>query len=625
MDTKTPSFNYIYFGAFFSLLLLIIASSLFHKEPLSGSHWFFFPYAIGQAIFETSLLVFLAFFVRKYLGKLFFTFFIGATFIGAILHVLDFLMDRILDLSVFEALDVFVFRESWGNFLHLLDASGIPRWEWLLLALLCVSLPCIGIMLFHWSEKWTARKPIDLGATFFLQALICIPLALLFWDISASTVIHPDAYTAFKKSLPWKSTFLKPQNLILPIGNMNFPVNEREIEKKITESKVINEKPNIFLFVIESLREDAITQNIAPHLCQFKQNNCSFDLAVSNGNASHISWFSLFHSQYPYFWSEMQKRRQMGSPALYLLKKWGYKIHVYSSAQLNYYNMKESIFGANCHLADRFFYFPHTRGISAAESDAKTLEQLQLDLADPTLKQGQIFIVFWDATHFDYSWPKNWIPKFTPFAHELAYFKTFQSKQGIGQIKNRYFNAVNYIDHLFGKFLAKMQDSDSVVIVTGDHGEEFFEHGHLFHNSHLTQEQMHIPIYLKLGKNEKSVAQTKLISQMDVFPTVIDYLGGDPSFLAGHSVLKTNIPVSVTARFNGGLTPYQFCIHNGDIKLIAQFDNRKNIFASKNLEILSLRKKDDTPIFVSKNDIKTCVQEMFCSQITQFGADPKEP
>src|SRR5690606_16912864 len=109
----------------------------------------------------------------------------------------------------------------------------------------------------------------------------------------------------------------------------------------------------------------------------------------------------------------------------------------------------------------------------------EAIEQIQKDIAkNPELEQGQVFLIFWDSTHFDYNWPKNWTPKFTPFAKEFAYFKAFYSKKHIELIKNRYRNAVHYIDFLFGKFWEHLpRKEEAIVIVTGDHGEEFFEHG----------------------------------------------------------------------------------------------------------------------------------------------------
>ena len=112
----------------------------------------------------------------------------------------------------------------------------------------------------------------------------------------------------------------------------------------------------------------------------------------------------------------------MGSPPLAFLKKQGYKIHVYTSAQLEYYGLGRLLFGHENSLLDSYQSFHRSFPLKPADGDADALAKLQQDLAaNPSLHEGQIFIIFWDSTHFNYSWAKNWTPKFIPFAGELAF------------------------------------------------------------------------------------------------------------------------------------------------------------------------------------------------------------
>ncbi len=595
-----PRVNYLYFGAFFALLVVLCASSIFTKESLGASPLFFFLYTLGQIAIEVGLLIFMTLILTEFAGKVAKALFIGATFVILFLHIFDFLMDRILDFSTWEALNVFVFQENLSNFFYLLDASGISLWIWFLLFAILAALPFIGMFIYSMTDKIASKRPLKIPNSYFLQVFLCIPLALLLWEFTASKVIHPDAYHAFRKSLPWKFTFLQPQNTLLSLpGPLKMPIQEEIVFKELKRyASSPQKKPNIYLFIAESLRADSITAKIAPNLNYFKNNFIHFDQAIAGGNGTQISWFSIFHSQFPYHWKHMQQNWKMGSPALKLLKQWGYQIRLYSSAQLSYYGMETLLFGKNASLLDSKKTFHHAPPASAADTDAAALAQLQKDLEEhPDWKEGQIFILFWDCTHFDYSWPKTWIPKFSPFAQEFAYFRTILSEKTISAIKNRYFNAVNYLDHLFGKFLERLPN-DAIVIFTGDHGEEFFDHGHLFHNSHLTQEQIAVPLYCKFGDGNQKTVSRPLISQMDIFPSIIDYLGEPvPHFFEGNSLFqKPKLPFAITARFNAGCTPYEFSIHNGKNKLIAQFDNRSRIFESKKLKLISLRGNDDKSI-----------------------------
>lgn len=614
--------NYLYFGFFFAVLLFTAGGGIFIKENLSGSRIFFFLYAAGQAAIETIAFIVLCWLIPRHLGKIASLAFIGATFVFLVLHLFDFLMDRVLDLSVWETID-FILDETLDNFLYLLDASGISLWLWVLLFALLAALPFIGIAVHAWTSRLSATRPLYLRREWLLQSLVCIPVALFFWEFTASRVIHPDSYTSFIKSLPWKWTFLQPKTVLFPLNApLAAPPEEQQILAAIQNDQTTLEKrPNIYLFVIESFREDFISSEIAPSLHRFKQESNHFDQALSNGNGSHLSWFSIFHSQFPYCWNYLQtKNWSMGSPPLQLLKKWGYKVRLYSSAQLNYYGMEELLFGKEGTLIDSYQTFHHIPPTSAADTDRQALQALIKDIADnPSLKEGQCCIIFWDSTHFDYSWPENWTPKFLPFSNEIEYFNPFQSAKKIERIKNRYKNAVHYVDSLFDDFQKNIADPEAIVIVTGDHGEEFFEHGHLFHGSHLTQEQTNIPLYMKFG-SKKTEHPPQVVSQMDIFPSIFDYLSHQSiPFLQGESIFAPNRwPYAFVSRFNAGRTPYEFCIHNGKNKLIAQFDNKKNIFESDLLKIRSMWNCKDQCLLEYQEPLEDWISVEFGSAINRI-------
>jgi glucan phosphoethanolaminetransferase (alkaline phosphatase superfamily) len=619
MDQKPTriSINYLYFGAFLILLGLMSTSSVLIKEYFIGSRFFFLLYAFGQIILEVGGLIFLAFLIQRYGKPIYYWMFIGCTFFLAMLHILDFLMDRILDLSAWDTARI-VLDENLHDFIYLLDASGIALWAWILLFSSVLALPFLGIGLYKITNFLAKKKPLSLRIEFFFQAFVCIPVALFLWDASASRVIHPDAYSAFVKSLPWKFTFIQPKNvLITPSGSIIKPMSEQIIKKEIDQvSSKIAKRPNIYLFVIESLRDDFITKETAPHLSQFRNESIFYNTSVSNANGTHPSWFSIFHSQFGIFWNQYRKNNwSSGSPALQLLKKWGYQIRIYTSAQLGYYGMDELIFGEGLHLADSLSPFYHGSSTEVWQSDKKTIESAKKDLKEhPELKEGQLFIFFWDSTHFDYSWPKHEENPFVPFASNIAYFRTYQTQKNIEQIKNSYRNSIHYIDSLFGSFWQDLPEkSEAIVAVIGDHGEEFFEHGHLFHNSHLIDEQTRVPLYFRFGSKNKPAHPKTIVSQMDFFPSLLDHLSGQTfSFLQGESIFrKSTWPYAMICRFNGGHTPYEFSFHNGRNKVISQFSNRNDIFSPQSLKIKSLWNCQNQDVSECKLNVESWIEQEF--------------
>lgn len=608
--------NYIYFGSYFLILLLLAVCGIFTKENLGGSRLFFFLYAAGQALIESSLLAFIAWILRRTSHKILFYFFVGATFLFCIFHIIDFFIDRILDLSVWETLG-FLFDETFSNFLYLLDASGVPLWAWAIIFGSLALIPLVGIFLYRVTEAIADRRPFTAKPEYFFVSLFCLPLGLLFWDFSASRTIHPDLYTAFLQSLPWKSTFLEPRSVTLPLATLpRTTLAEEKIQAEIAKNEtVLSKKPNIYIFIIESFRSDIIDPKTAPHLHALKEKTLQSQLTLSNANATNHSWFSIFHSQFSHHWHQLQKQNwEMGSPPLNLLKKWGYQIRLYSSAQLGYYGMEPLLFGRDNQLLASDQKFLHSTSIPASQTDAAALEKMQSDLKNnPALREGQVCIVFWDSTHFDYSWPKNSPAKFAPFANEFSYFSAFHSRKKIELIMNRYRNSVYYIDSLLGKFLASVPNpEEAIVIITGDHGEEFFERGHLFHGSHLVKEQTRIPLIMKFG-NRVPAGERHIVSQIDIFPSILDHLSGAvPSFLQGQSVFQEEKwPFAILTRFNAGRTPYEICLHSPKYKLIAQFSNRRDIFQSTSLQVRSLRSIDDNILPRAQHELHGWIQAEF--------------
>ncbi len=622
--------NYFYFGLLFSILILLSFSGVMVREDLGGSQIFFLLYSIGEAALEVTLFIFSGWAIRRFLPKIWFTIYIGLTFVCFILHLIDFMLDRIINFTIWETIE-FVFDESFDNFLHMLAASGLPIWVWFGFFALLAMIPIIGIIIYRMTEWVTDQKPLGVRLDIFLQVFFCIPIALFLWDFSASRVLHREAHLSFIKSLPWKVTFFHPH---IPLLHLSHPLAPTKTAKQIDDSvnafsHPLAHKPNIYLFIAEAIRDDVICPEIAPALSQFRDENSNGYLSLSNANATQYSWFSIFHSNFPYYWNQIkQQEPKAGSPALRLLRKLGYEIRVYSSADLLYYGMDELLFGKNGHLASSIKYFPHSSPKEAWESDEETLKAFASDLSNhPRYREGQCFVFFWDSTHFDYSWPKNKPPLFSPVAKGLNYFNAYHSKENIESIKNSYKNAVNYIDTLFRHFLAIIPDREqSLICFTGDHGEEFFEHGHLFHLSQLSDVQIQVPIIFQLPRKPDS--HPSIVSQMDIFPTLIDAVTTDGSttdILEGQSIfLKNRWPYAVIARYNASRTPCEFCIHNGKHKLITRFANHRDIFRSKFLQILSLRTCQDQVFEECKKDLDGWIRTEFGKALQRLFPIPKK-
>jgi arylsulfatase A-like enzyme len=81
---------------------------------------------------------------------------------------------------------------------------------------------------------------------------------------------------------------------------------------------------------------------------------------------------------------------------------------------------------------------------------------------------------------------------------------------------------------------------DTLVIVTSDHGEEFFDHGRVGHGHSLYEELLHVPLLIRLpGDHRKGEARCKNeVSLVDIFPTACDILAVEcPAGMEGASLV----------------------------------------------------------------------------------------
>ncbi len=89
---------------------------------------------------------------------------------------------------------------------------------------------------------------------------------------------------------------------------------------------------------------------------------------------------------------------------------------------------------------------------------------------------------------------------------------------------------LRWADHNLGEIRALLEQAgiweQALVIVTSDHGEAFWEHGRWGHNDHLFDEQLRVPLVIKLpaGRGSRGVVRDELVSIIDVCPSILQWL-----------------------------------------------------------------------------------------------------
>jgi arylsulfatase A-like enzyme len=157
-------------------------------------------------------------------------------------------------------------------------------------------------------------------------------------------------------------------------------------------------------------------------------------------------------------------------------------------------------------------------------------------LQNNTHKPFFMFIHYYD-NHWDYLAPSPYCELYDPeydgpvdgtaIAREPL-FSNPPSEKDIQHIIALYDGEVKQTDNDLGEMLDYLKENgfldNSIVIVLGDHGEQFYEHGHTSHHG-VYEELIHIPLVVSIpGAPVKGKITDSLVSQVDILPTILDYL-----------------------------------------------------------------------------------------------------
>ncbi|MHA1207012.1 MAG: sulfatase [Candidatus Hodarchaeales archaeon] len=103
------------------------------------------------------------------------------------------------------------------------------------------------------------------------------------------------------------------------------------------------------------------------------------------------------------------------------------------------------------------------------------------------------------------------------------------NEEDINYIQSLYDCEILQNDHYFGEFIQFLKDKglyeNSMIILVADHGEQFDEHGFLFHGSTIYNEEIHVPLVIKFPHSKFSgIESNAIVTQVDIVPTILDYL-----------------------------------------------------------------------------------------------------
>ena len=308
-------------------------------------------------------------------------------------------------------------------------------------------------------------------------------------------------------------------------------------------------RTNVVLITLESLHWRYMnmfgnaTQTF-PLLSKLQDRMEIFPYMFSNFPESTSGDYAIITSLVPYDHLYLSKKNTIHKSLVNELKKAGYNTSMFSSGSVNDGNM---INLTRTLPFDYFFHYNSTDteyrqytwnwGYKEEFTTAKILEYLKKQSTD------QPHFVWYRTVY-----PHSPFPVFDK--KETLVFKNPDKKPGEIDFITNYKNAMIYLDRVLSKFIEEIDELDrknnqkTIIFMVSDHGEMLGEpdnHNQKGHGIYLSPQLTDVTAILIKPDNEGLKVNKNVCSQIDVVPTIMDYLNLEPAiqrYAQGHSLLK---------------------------------------------------------------------------------------
>ena len=323
---------------------------------------------------------------------------------------------------------------------------------------------------------------------------------------------------------------------------------------------------NVILIIIESLRQKdffrhpLFKKELLPALN--KNSFCIIKNMFSQAPESVESLKAIMTGTLPY---------KISNPNNTLLIQDIFKTLGYSTAFFN--STKNEWKGREALLKRNFDFVFDIKKAGNKENDKKTIQTL-IDWAENNKNRPFFCMLLLNSTHVYYRlqlfgklYNKT---NLSPKDKELLIYQ-----DAIGRIIT---NIKNLCD-----FLQKSKlNNNTIIIITGDHGEFFGEHNLKFHANALYKEVINIPLIFSAPKNIELMPKTKLASHIDILPSLLGILGLKKPDIDGTNIFsknaqKNNYAISWLDLNN------QISIINGKYHYI------RNVYSNKGIMLFNLK------------------------------------
>ncbi len=316
--------------------------------------------------------------------------------------------------------------------------------------------------------------------------------------------------------------------------------------------------PNVLLIVVDTLRADHLPgygyrEGSTPNLDRFAEDAVRYDQAFSNASWTRPSFASILTGRYARSHGVMGKADALPDDVVTLAEAMhghGYATHGWvTNFNVNaHYNFQQGF---------ESYRFLEPDNVLWADDSAIKLSLMQvvrrgyetitarLGIVEPGSVYQDASVVNGELLSFLARAPSDrpWLafvgymdPHDPYYPHPYdgtGYARAAHQAPEVREaehLRALYDGEITYWDEQFGRLIEELRRrglyDDTLIIVTSDHGEEFAEHGGFWHGTTLYDEQIHVPLYVKLPGNERAGTRVgHWVQSIDLMPTILRRAG----------------------------------------------------------------------------------------------------
>jgi arylsulfatase A-like enzyme len=302
-------------------------------------------------------------------------------------------------------------------------------------------------------------------------------------------------------------------------------------------------RPNVLLLLLESVPAHHLgyagySRAATPNIDRLASRSLRFRHVWSTAPASSYSQMALLSSLLPRRRPWLEQYEQLNYPRMLfhdVFHTLGYDTATVSSQNENWQGMRRF---QNTGTPTFYRDSNDHPGPHMGEGDERKLpDHVTVDVFLEWLrtqsKAPWAAYVNFQRTHFPYALPPGFTGRHQPSEPNPSTFGFLHyPREELEVVLNRYDNALEYVDAQVGRLLSHLEASgqldDTLIILSSDHGEHFYEGGRITHGKSLTDIQLRVPLLIHWPRRVASRDVDVPLSQLDVLPTVLELLGLAP-------------------------------------------------------------------------------------------------